>query len=175
MRRRTVIKVLHWVSFFLILYFYLVEPDENKADPGGALSTHTGVGLVLSLITALWLVMFLRKGLTGRAGPKLPGWAKRFHGLLHKTLHYGVPIMVGSGALAGLAAPFAIRAFGSVPINPGFGGKWLHELAQELHEIVFNGLIIVIVIHALFHLWRHYLLKDNALRIMAPKVLHKYL
>jgi cytochrome b561 len=26
-----------------------------------------------------------------------------------------------------------------------------------------------------FHLWRHFLLKDNALRIMVPKVLHKYL
>ena len=57
-RRRTVLKVLHWVSFFLILYFFLVEPEENKADPGGALSTHAGVGLLLALVTLIWFVQY---------------------------------------------------------------------------------------------------------------------
>ncbi len=38
------------------------------------------------------------------------------------------------------------------------------------------GMILgVIVAHTLFHLWRHYLLKDNALRIMVPRHFHKYL
>ena len=35
-------------------------------------------------------------------------------------------------ALAGLATPFAIRAFGMVPINPAAGSRSLHELAEEL-------------------------------------------
>ena len=30
-------------------------------------------------------------------------------------------------------------------------------------------------LHALFHIWRHLRLGDNALRIMAPKRLHRYL
>ena len=175
MTRRTVLKWLHWLSFGLILYFFLVEPDESRTDPGGALSTHAGVGLTLAIVTAIWFALYLRKGLSSRPGPKLPGWAKRLHPLMHKVLQLGVPIMVGTGALAGLLAPFAIRAFGVVPINPSIGGKGIHELATEIHEIVFDALIIVIVAHAIFHLWRHYLLKDNALRIMVPKALHKYL
>ena len=174
-KRRTILKWLHWLSFFLILYFFLVEPDENKSDPGGALSTHAGAGLILSLVTAIWLAMFVRKGLVGRPGPKLPGWAKRVHILKHRILQYGVPIMVGTGAFTGLAAPFAIKAFGALQINPGVGAKWLHGFAEEVHELVFNVLLFVIVAHVIFHLWRHFLLKDNALRIMVPKALHKYL
>lgn len=175
MKRRTAIKWLHWLAVALVLYFFLVEPDENKADPGGALSTHAGVGLALAIVASVWLAMFVFKGLAGRAGPKLPGWAKRVHGLSHRVLQIGLAVMVGTGALAGLMAPFAIKAFGAVPINPAFGNKTLHELAQDLHEVVFNGLLFVIVAHGLFHLWRHYLLKDNALKIMVPKILHKYL
>ncbi len=175
MTRRTLLKCLHWLSFALILYFFLIEPDENRSDPGGALSTHAGVGMLLALVVALWLGMYLFKGLAGRAGPKLPAWAKRFHMLNHKALQYGLPIMVATGAFAGLAAPFAIRAFGWLQINPAFGTKALHELLQDVHEIVFNGLIVLIVLHVIFHLWRHFMLKDNALRIMVPRIFHKYL
>ncbi|MFU1684107.1 cytochrome b [Phaeobacter piscinae] len=139
------------------------------------MATHAGVGLILSVVVLFWTAIYLRKGPAGRAGPKLPGWAKRFHGLNHRVLQIGLPVMVATGALAGLLAPFAIHAFGVVPINPGVGSRSLHELAEEVHEIAFDTLLIVIVLHGVFHLWRHFLLKDNALRIMVPKLLHKYL
>lgn len=175
MSRRTAIKWLHWLSLGLLLYFFFVEPEESRTAPGQALSTHAGMGILLALVAGIWLVLFLRKGLAGRPGPKLPGWGKRFHPLGHKALQIGLVVVVASGALAGLVAPFAIHAFGLMPINPGIGGKALHDLATEIHEIIFDGMILLIVAHALFHIWRHVLLKDNALRIMVPKILHKYL
>lgn len=175
MTRRSIIKWLHWLSFGLITYFFLVEPGESRTDPGGALSTHAGFGLMLAVVTAIWFAMYLRKGLASRAGPKLPRWAKRLHPLMHKALYIGLPMMVASGALAGLLAPFAIQAFDVIPINPGIGFETLHDLATELHEIIFDALVIVIGVHGVFHIWRHFGLKDNALRIMVPKVLHKYL
>ena len=175
LRHRTVLKWTPRLGFGLILYFFLVEPEENRADPGGALSTHAGMEVLLALIVALWLGVYLRKGLAVRPGPKLPGWAKRFHGLNHKVLQRGVPAVVATGAFAGLAAPFVIRAFGLVQINPAAVPMGLHKLAQEVHEIAFDALIVLVVLHALFHLWRQFLLKDNALRIMLPKVLHKHI
>ncbi|KXF90874.1 cytochrome b [Phaeobacter inhibens] len=175
MTRRSALKWLHWLSLALIVYFYLVEPEENSATPRLALATHAGVGLILALVVLIWTAIYLRKGLAGRAGPKLPGWAKRFHGLNHRVLQIGLPIMVATGALAGMLAPFAIRAFGVVPINPAVGSRTLHELAEDLHEIAFDTLLVAIVLHGIFHLWRHFMLKDNALRIMVPKLLHKYL
>ena len=117
----------------------------------------------------------ITKGLAGRAGPKLPDWAKRFHRINHQVLQIALPVMVATGALAGLLAPFAIKAFGLLQINPAAGSKSLHDFAEEVHELAFNALLAVIVLHAIFHLWRHFLLKDNALRIMVPRLLHKYL
>lgn len=175
MTRRSVIKWLHWLAAGLMLYFFLVEPDEVRGNPGLGLATHSGVGILLALVAAIWLGMYLRKGLAGRAGPKLPGWGKRFHALSHKVLQIGLPVTVATGAFAGLAAPFAIRAFDLVQINPAWGSKGIHEFAEEVHEIAFDAMMIAIVAHVAFHLWRHFLLKDNALRVMVPRILHKYL
>lgn len=175
MNARALLKWMHWASFALILYFFIVEPEENRADPGGTLSMHAGFGLLLGLVTAFWLWTFLRKGLIGRPGPKLPGWGKSFHRLSHHTLQIGLPFMVATGAFAGLAAPFLIKAFGVVPINFAGGTKTLHDLAEDIHEWAFDLLIIAIVLHALFHLWRHFGLKDNALRVILPNALHRFL
>ena len=103
--RRNVLKWLHWLSFFLILWFFVIEPEDLDRLGGAALATHAGMGVLLALVTGIWFLMFLGKGLAGRPGPKLPGWAKRLHPLVHRVLYYGVPVMVLSGALAGFAAP----------------------------------------------------------------------
>lgn len=175
MSQRTLVKWLHWLCFGVILYFFAVEPEDIPSDPAAGLSLHAGMGLILAIVGVVWTVLYLAKGLTGRPGPKLPGWAKTIHPIGHKVLQIGVPVVVASGAIAGLAAPFVIHAFGSIPINPGFGGKGIHDFAQEVHELVFDGLILLIASHVVFHLWRHFWLKDNALRIMMPRIQHKYL
>jgi len=163
--RRTALKWLHWVGFCLILYFYLVEPDENDADPGGALSTHAGVGALLALLVVIWTVMYLRKGLASRPGPKLPPLAKTAHPWMHRALYLGMPVMM----------LYVVRAFGLVPMGTGNGTKSWNYFFEDMHELAFNVLIAMIVAHAAFHLWRHFWLKDNALRIMVPKLLHKWL
>ncbi|WP_164658092.1 cytochrome b [Tropicibacter sp. Alg240-R139] len=175
MNRRSVLKWMHWLSAGLIGYFFLVEPDELPADPGAGLSTHAGMGLLLAIVVGIWTLIYLRKGLAGRPGPKLPRPLKPLHPLSHKALQLGMPIVVATGAMAGLVAPFAIHAFGWLQINPGIGSKTIHDLAQEIHEIAFDALVLVVIAHIVFHLWRHLWLKDNALRIMVPRILHKYL
>jgi len=173
--RRTAIKWLHWLSLFLILWFFLVEPEDVRDLGAAALATHAGMGVILALLTTAWFTMYLRKGLASRPGPKLPDWAKRAHPWLHRLLYWGTPVMVLSGALTGFAAPYVIRAFDLVPINPGIGSKTIQGLLKEVHEIAFNTLIVAIMAHVAFTLWRHFRLKDNVLRIMVPKLLHKYL
>ena len=175
MTRRTTLKWLHWLSSAMIFWFFLVEPDDVERLGGAALATHAGMGTLLAIQVTGWLAMYLRRGLASRPGPKLPGWARSFHGLMHKVLIWGLTAVVLSGALAGFAAPFAIHLFGVIPFFPGIGTQQVHALVEEIHEVAFDALMIALVIHVAFHLWRHYMLKDNALRIMAPKALHRYL
>ena len=175
MNRRTALKWLHWGSLFLMLYFFFVEPEDVERLGAAALATHAGVGFILAVVVVAWFAMFVTKGLASRAGPKLPAWAKKAHPLMHKGMYWLVLAMVLSGGLIGLFAPYSILAFGAFPISPNFDVKLLHELAEEVHEVLFDLCIYAVVAHAIFHIWRHCRLKDNALRIMAPKALHKYL
>lgn len=178
--RRTVLKWLHWVGFAFLLYFFFVEPDEaNRAAPDAAktdaLATHAGVGALLAILVAIWWLTYWRQGLASRPGPKLPAKAKLFHYWGHRALYWALPIMMLTGGITGLVAPFPVLGFGVIPLNFAGGGVTLHEIAKEVHEIAFNALTLLALAHMAFHLWRHYLLKDNALRIMAPKVLHRWL
>lgn len=173
--KRTIIKWLHWLCTGLILYFFLVEPEDSQIDPGGALSTHAGVGLLLAIIVLIWFSVYLAKGLASRPGPKLPPWAKRAHPLMHKALYIGLPVMLLTGGLTGLLAPYIIKGFGFIPLTLTTGSEDIHDILEEVHEFTFDVLIVLVVAHMLFHIWRHIRLKDNALRIMAPKILHKYL
>ncbi|MEL6451936.1 MAG: cytochrome b/b6 domain-containing protein [Pseudomonadota bacterium] len=175
MTRRTALKWLHWLCFGLILWFWAVEPQDVARLGGAALATHAGMGTLLAVLTAAWAAMFLRKGLASRPGPKLPGWARRAHPAMHKALLWGLAGVVLSGALAGFAAPYAIALFGVIPVFPGIGSDAIHGVFEDLHEIAFNLILIALALHVAFHLWRHYMVKDNALRIMVPRALHRYL
>jgi cytochrome b561 len=175
MRNRTVLKWLHWASFFLIAYFFFVEPEDVENLGALALATHAGVGVLLAFVTVLWTLAVVRKGLAGRPGPKLPTLAKTFHPLGHKALHVGLIAVTATGALAGFAAPYVVKAFGVLPISGGWGTDTLHDFLSEVHDVSFKIMLIAILIHVIFHLWRHFGLKDNALRIILPKRLHRYL
>lgn len=180
MKRRTVLKWLHWVALGLLLYFFFVEPDEpNRAAPMAAktdaLATHAGIGLLLAVLIAIWVMMYWSKGQTGRPGPKLSPLAKKAHHWGHRALYWAMPIMMLTGGLAGLVAPYPVEGFNMIPLNFGIGTEGLHDIATEIHEIAFDALTILVIAHIAFHLWRHYLLRDHALKIMAPKRLHRWL
>ena len=178
--RRTILKWLHWVGFGFLLYFLIVEPDDaerraSSAAKTDALATHAGVGVLLAILVAIWWLTYWRNGLASRPGPKLPAKAKLVHQWGHRALYWALPIMMLTGGLTGLVAPFPVLGFGVIPLNFGDGVITLYDIAEEVHEIAFDALTILAVVHISFHLWRHYLLKDNALRIMVPKVLHRWL
>ena len=133
------------------------------------------MGIILGVAVLIWFSMFICKGMAGRVGPKLKNLPRTAYPWLNKSLYFGVPAVVLSGAFAGLAAPFAIYAFDLFPINFTSGSKGLHDFAEEVHGIVFNAVIVLIVAHAGYHVWRHFWLRDNALRIMTPKLMHRWL
>ncbi len=174
--RRTALKWLHWLALAFLLYFFLIEPgDVSRAAPEvaktAALSTHAGVGVLLAILSAIWTLMYWAKGQTGRPGPKLSPLARKIHYWGHRALYWALPLMLLTGAAAGLAAPFPVLGFGVIPLNFG-GNMTLHNIIVDIHEFAFDALTILIVTHSIFHVWRHYVLKDNALRMMVPKALH---
>ncbi|SLN28063.1 hypothetical protein ROA7023_00931 [Roseisalinus antarcticus] len=166
---------MHWTIVPFFIWFLLVQPDDVRHVGQWAVRLHSVFGLVFVTLSLLWTADFLRRGLAGRPGPKLCGWQRRFHGLLHRTLVLGLFGVALTGFLLGLTSTVLLWAGGIVPIAPPLALPRASEIVGLVHYVEFYGLALVALIHAGFHLWRHLRLRDNALRIMAPRFLHRFL
>ena len=173
--RRTILKVLHWSMVPLFAWFVLVQPQAVGRIGPGAVRFHSVMGLIFVSTALLWTVMHLRRGLASRPGPKLRGWARRLHPLLHKTLIWGMFAVALTGFLIGLTSAVQLWAGGLVPIASPLDMPRANAWIGVIHSIEFYGLAALAACHAGFHIWRHVVLRDNALRIMAPRALHRFL
>ena len=62
-----------------------------------------------------------------------------------------------------------------MPIAPPLNLREANHYIGQFHIYEFYLLAGIVVFHAGFHIWRHVKLRDNALRIMMPKAVHRWL
>lgn len=172
-RRRTVLKWMHWAMGPMLIWFILMTPDDVL--PLGLFGFHSALALVFVTVCLAWTGMHLRKGLASRPGPKLPGWARVVHQVMHQSIIWGLFLVAFTGFLLGLTSSRLLKAGGFLPIAPPMDWPKLNEWIGAFHIFEFYLLGVIVAFHAGFHLWRHYRLRDNALRIMAPRALHRFL
>ncbi|MEL6451935.1 MAG: cytochrome b/b6 domain-containing protein [Pseudomonadota bacterium] len=173
--RRTALKWLHWTMVPLFVWFLLVTPDDVTPFGPRAFQAHSMLALIFVSLSLAWFADMLRRGLAGRPGPKLTGRLRVLHRALHLTLIWGLFFVAFTGFLLGLTSPFLLKAGGILPIAPPLDLRQANHIIGQVHIIEFYLLGGVVALHAAFHIWRHYRLRDNALRIMVPRRLHKYL
>jgi len=173
--RRTTVKILHGTTIPLFIWFMLVTPEDVNQIGPWAFQVHSFLGLIFVSFALIWTVSLIRKGLVGRPGPKLSPKAKRLHQILHKTLIWGLFGVALTGFGLGVTSAYQLWAGNIVPIGIPLDLPALNKLAGDIHIIEFYILSVIAIFHAGFHIWRHVTLKDNALRIMAPRVLHRFL
>ena len=174
--RRTWLKALHAVMIPLTFWFMIATPAfvNRVFGPGGA-AINSKIALVFVTLCLIWTADYLRRGLASRPGPKLPPKARRFHQILHKTIIWGLFCVPVGGLLLGFTASRQLWGGGIVPLGVPLSMPEANHIIGKIHIIQFYTLGAIIVVHASFHIWRHVKLRDNALRIMAPKVLHRFL
>ena len=105
------------------------------------------VGLV-----AAWLAVMAAGGPLGRPGPKL------------------------TGALRAIFLPFHLALYAALAVAAGLNALALTGRATD--AAAWTALLVLFflaMIHAVFHLWRHTALRDNALRKIIPRRMHKHL
>ncbi|MEM7545645.1 MAG: cytochrome b/b6 domain-containing protein [Pseudomonadota bacterium] len=173
MKRRAVLKVMHWTVLPLLIWFAVMTPADVV--PLGLFDLHSKLALIFVTISLIWTAMHLRRGLASRPGPKLPPWARTVHQVMHKTLIWGLFLVAFTGFLLGLTSTKLLKAGGFLPIAPPMGWRQMNEWVGVFHTFEFYLLGVIVAAHATFHIWRHVRLRDNALRIMMPRVLHRWL
>lgn len=174
-QKRTVLKWLHWGIIPFFVWFVFADPEVIRRWGPGWFQFHSTMGLGFSVIALAWTAFSLRNGLLSRPGPKLPTWAKRVHRLMHLGLVASLFLVAFGGFLLGLTASFQMKAGGVLPFAPPLDMPRTHDLVGVAHVYQFYSMIGLVAAHAVFHIWRHLRLRDNALRIMAPKRLHRFL
>lgn len=174
-RRRTWLKWLHWSLVPLFVWFLLVTPADVARIGPWAVALHSDLGLAFTALSLVWAADAAVRGLASRPGPKLPPWARAVYRWMHRGLIVGLFVLALTGFALGLTSSRLLLAGGFVPIAPPLGLRDANAFAGTVHYTWFYGLAILAAAHVCFHLWRHYGLRDNALRIMAPKALHGWL
>jgi len=158
----------------MFVWFLLIGPPEAFDLGPWGFWFHSNLALLFVIICLGWTFDFLWRGIASSRMPKLPPWAKWVHWWMHRIIIWGLFAIALGGFLLGLTSPILLKAGGFLPIAPPFGFGKLNDWIGFLHIIQFYALSGLIVVHATFHIWRHYYLRDNALRIMVPKILHRF-
>lgn len=173
--RRTYLKILHWTIVPFFVWFLIVTPADVGRIGSWAVKLHSVFGLIFVMLCLVWTADLVWRGLASRPGPKLRGTARAIHRPLHLTLIWGLFGVAFTGFLLGLTASRTLFAGTILPIAPPLGLPQANQWAGTLHTVEFYALAGVVTFHAAYHIWRHYGLRDNALRIMAPKPLQRFL
>jgi cytochrome b561 len=173
--RRTWLKWLHWGIIPFFIWFIFADPDALRRMGKWMFRFHSVMGLIFVTFALVWTADYLWRGLASRPGPKLHGIARAIHRTMHHTIIWGLFLVAFGGFLLGLTSSVMLWAGGIVPVAPPLGMHKANELVGIAHSMQFYALIGLIAFHAGFHIWRHVQLRDNALRIMFPKMLHRWL
>ena len=173
--RREWLKVVHWSMVPLTAWFLLVGPPEAHALGPWGFAVHSNLALAFVALCLGWTAHFLVRGMLTTRTPKLSPSLARVHWWMHRLIVWNLFGIALGGFLLGLSASRQFRAGGWLPFAPPLDWERAHEWIGTLHILHYYAFAGLIALHALFHVWRHVRLRDNALRVMAPRALHRFL
>ena len=166
-------KLFHWLIVLLILSqgsvgLWMVTL-RNSPDKIQLYALHKSFGLTILALALLRLLWRLYSGVP-RPVPGMPRWQERIADLSHWGLYvllFAIPI---SGWVLNSAAGFPLQWFGLFNLPPITGKEHnLHELAEELHELLFWILVSLALVHAAAAFYHHLFQHDATLARMLPR------
>lgn len=164
-------RFLHWAIVLLILpQYFLAEAAEelpNGLEKLQVMTWHKSLGmlvLLLALVRIAWKIM--NKGAPGPIGND---WQRKAAAAGHGLLYLLILAQPLSGWIMSSAGNYPVTLFGWFQFPALVGENHdLHELMEEVHEVLFFTLLAVAAIHVAAALYHHFVLKDGVLRRMLP-------
>jgi cytochrome b561 len=168
---------LHWIIVVgVIAQYVLAEAGEDgEAAAAGPMDIHQSLGitlLVLALIRLAWRVIELP--------PTRPVTMKRYEVHLARAAHATFYVLLFAIPLTGWALATidgqSLSYFGLFDLPqlrigaqlPVEGGSLGEDQLEEIHEVLFNVLAGLALLHVLAALKHHFFDRDNVLRSMLP-------
>lgn len=165
-------RLLHWIAALAIAAAWAVGTvmGDLPRGPSRAAGTdlHFALGTLVLTLTAfrlLWRLFNPRP----ESPPGTPLWQGRTARLAHLALYglmFAVPL---SGVMAAWLGGKAVNLFWITTLaSPFLRDRTWEKGAEEVHEVLANGLLILVAAHVLAALWHHFVRRDGVLRRMLP-------
>ena len=174
---------LHWViAIGIVAQYFLAEAAEDSegaaVEPFGATGIHAALGitiLALAVLRLAWRFVELP--------PERPSAMKPYETVLARTAHVAFYVLLFAVPLSGWALTTAsgqdlsffgwfdlpqFRPVTQVPLPWIEGGMLTKDQLEELHEVLFNVLVGLAVLHIVAALKHHFIDRDNVLRSILP-------
>jgi len=162
-------KILHWLLFILLAGLVvsgLAAEELGEHLEKVVMGLHIAVGttvLLLVLIRLVWRVT--------NSVPALPATAQRWENLLARLTHFALYVLMLAQPLTGvLMMQFeghSIDVFGLFSIPPLVAkNKSTGHLFEEMHEVLWIFLALLVALHVAAALYHHFIRKDDVLRRM---------
>lgn len=172
-RYGSVPKALHWVIVLgIIAQYFLAEAGESESVTGGAMTPmnwHMSLGITLLALATVRLLW--------RLFDRTPAWPAEMRGyerflaasvhLAFYVLLFAIPI---SGWLLSSVEGEGLTLFGWFELPPlvAQGSEQREDFIEEVHEVLFNVLFALAIVHVIAALKHHFIDRDSILRRMLP-------
>ena len=165
-------KLLHWLVAVLVVlmaWLCLTMGDlPNGPDKVATYALHKSIGLTILGLVVLRLGWRLYAG-APRPVPGTPAWQDRVAGISHWSLYLLLLAMPLSGWMLNSAAGFPLQWFGLGRIPALVGENHdLRERAEDMHELLFWILALLVLTHVAAALFHHVFQRDATLLRMLP-------
>jgi cytochrome b561 len=166
-------KFLHWsIVGLIIAQWFLVEAAEEAGEESAQRSELMGWHLSVGMLVLLLALARIGWKAWNSGHPAPLGqvvWQRKAAAAGHGILYLLLLLQPLTGWLMVSAAGYPVGFFGRLEF-PAIGGANpdLHETLEEVHEFLFDALVVVAVVHVAAALYHHVLLKDDTLRRMLP-------
>lgn len=165
---------LHWLMFALLIAVVALM-ELRGLFPKGSMpresmkSLHYTLGLLVFLLAAMRLLV-RRSGPVPLIAPRPPGWERGLAALVKIGLYVimlGMPL-VGWSLLSASADPIAFFGMQLPPLVAP--NEALAETLEEIHEAGASAAYVLVALHAAAGLYHHYIVRDNTLKRMLPRL-----
>ena len=179
-RYGTVAMILHWLIAIAIVTLlavgkYMAELPNSDPNKFFLFQMHKSSGLtvlVLSVARIAWRLM----NVVPPPPPSMPMWQRWGASLSHLAFYFLIVVIPLSGWAAASTSSSGVPTlwFGlfEVPNFPGLpegeAREEVHELSEEVHELLGNLMILLLLVHVGAALKHHFWDRDTVLRRMLP-------
>lgn len=169
----SVAKAMHWVVAALMLTAWVLGTFGDDLPQGSARSA----GLFVHISAGLAILGLMLVRLLWRIGnpPPLPEhtifgrWAERAGVMMHYVLYALVLAVIILGIAVQFARGNALPVFAWFEIaSPWSPDRAFARSLKEIHEVLANGLMILVGLHTAAALFHHWVLRDRTLLRMLP-------